>query len=81
MKFFKNELVNREKNYNGLFNANPNIGIMNPLEERVLFFLFYWWWPYFNSFKIKKWLKMQSLIHRNQMSLLSLKKNDFNSYK
>ena len=38
MKFFKNELVNREKNYNGLFNANPNIGIMNPLEERVLFF-------------------------------------------
>ena len=41
MKFFKNELVNREKNYNGLFNANPNIGVLNPLEDRVVILLNY----------------------------------------
>ena len=39
MKFFKYELVNREKNYNGLFNANPNIGVLNPLEDRVVLFI------------------------------------------
>lgn len=32
MKFFKLELINRENNYNKVFNANPNVGIMNPLE-------------------------------------------------
>ncbi len=32
MKFFKLELINRENNYNKMFNANPNVGIMNPIE-------------------------------------------------
>lgn len=32
MKFFKLELINRENNYDKIFNANPNVGIMNPLE-------------------------------------------------
>ncbi len=32
MKFFKLELINRENNYNKVFNANPNVGVMNPLE-------------------------------------------------
>lgn len=32
MKFFKLELINRENNYNKVFNANPNVGIMNPLD-------------------------------------------------
>ena len=73
MKFFKNELVNREKNYNGLFNANPNIGVMNPLEDRVmiLFILCVF------SLQIKKLLKIRNLIHRNQMILLLTKKNEF----
>ena len=30
LKFFKLELINRENNYNKMFNANPNIGILNP---------------------------------------------------
>ncbi len=33
MKFFKLELINRENNYNKMFNANPNVGIMNPMEQ------------------------------------------------
>jgi len=32
MKFFKLELINRENNYNKMFNANPNVGIMNPFD-------------------------------------------------
>ena len=35
MKFFKLELVNREHNYNKIFNANPHIGVLNPLENKV----------------------------------------------
>lgn len=35
MKFFKLELINRENNYDKIFNANPNVGIMNPLEQKV----------------------------------------------
>ena len=30
----KRELLNREENYNRVFNANPNIGTFNPLEAR-----------------------------------------------
>ncbi len=32
LKFFKLELINRENNFNKLFNANPNVGVLNPLE-------------------------------------------------
>lgn len=32
MKFFKLELINRENSYNKMFNANPNVGVMNPIE-------------------------------------------------
>lgn len=32
MKFYKLELINREKNYNQIFGANPNIGVLNPLK-------------------------------------------------
>jgi hypothetical protein len=35
MRFYKLELMNREKNFNGMFNANPNVGIMNPFEQKV----------------------------------------------
>ena len=35
MKFFKLELVNRENNFNKVFNANPNVGVLNPLENKV----------------------------------------------
>ena len=33
LKFFKLELLNREDNYNKMFNANPNVGVLNPLEK------------------------------------------------
>lgn len=36
MKFFKLELINREQNYNKIFNANPHIGVLNPLENKVI---------------------------------------------
>lgn len=32
MKFFKLELKNREKNFNVMFNANPNVGVLNPFD-------------------------------------------------
>ncbi len=32
MKFFKLELVNRENNFNKLFNANPNVGVLDPFS-------------------------------------------------
>lgn len=35
MKFFKLELINRENNYNKMFNAAPNIGTLNLLENKV----------------------------------------------
>lgn len=35
MKFFKLELINRENNYNKMFNATPNIGTLNVLENKV----------------------------------------------
>jgi hypothetical protein len=34
MKFFKLELINRENNYNKMFNVNPNIGTLNVLENK-----------------------------------------------
>lgn len=40
MKFFKLELINREQNYNKIFNANPHIGVLNPLENKVKTFKF-----------------------------------------
>ena len=30
LKFFKLQLINRQNNYNKMFNANPNIGILDP---------------------------------------------------
>lgn len=33
MKFYKLELVNREKNYNKLFGNSPNVGLMDVLPE------------------------------------------------
>lgn len=33
LKFFKLELLNREDNFNRLFNANPNVGVLNPLDK------------------------------------------------
>ena len=35
MKFYKLELLNREKNYNKVFGANPNIGVMDPRDAKV----------------------------------------------
>ena len=35
MKFYKLELLNREKNYNKVFGANPNIGVMDPRDFKV----------------------------------------------
>ncbi|XP_077992383.1 protein FAM184A-like [Glandiceps talaboti] len=31
-KYFQMELVNRETNFNKVFNANPNVGVLNPLS-------------------------------------------------
>ncbi|XP_074436974.1 protein FAM184A isoform X10 [Larus michahellis] len=32
-KFYQLELVNRETNYNKMFNASPNVGVINPLVK------------------------------------------------
>jgi hypothetical protein len=34
-KYFQMELVNRENNFNKIFNASPNIGIINPLNSNT----------------------------------------------
>lgn len=34
MKFFKLELINRENNFNKVFNANPNVGTLDPNEYK-----------------------------------------------
>jgi hypothetical protein len=39
LKFFKLELINRENNFNKLFNANPNVGVLNPLEAMTVIFI------------------------------------------
>ncbi|XP_007484555.2 protein FAM184A isoform X4 [Monodelphis domestica] len=33
-KFYQLELVNRETNFNKVFNANPNVGVINPLMKQ-----------------------------------------------
>jgi len=33
MKFFKNELVNREDSYNKMFSASPNVGVMQVIKK------------------------------------------------
>ncbi|XP_062858500.1 protein FAM184A isoform X2 [Trichomycterus rosablanca] len=33
-KFYQLELVNRETNFNKVFNANPNVGVINPLIKQ-----------------------------------------------
>ena len=53
MKFFKLELINRENSYNRMFNANPNVGVMNVLEQKV--FLFYFVLFYFIFILIELW--------------------------
>ena len=42
LNFFKLELINREQSYNQMFNASPNVGVMNPLgaNQRVNLSLF-----------------------------------------
>ena len=40
-KFYKLELVNREQSYNKMFNANPNVGVLDPLENKVLIYKIY----------------------------------------
>ena len=35
MKFFKLELINREQNFNKTFNANPSVGVLDPLAKKV----------------------------------------------
>lgn len=37
MKFFRHELINREDNYNKIFNANPIVGNSNSLMQKVSF--------------------------------------------
>jgi len=32
-KFYQLELVNRETNFNKIFNTNPNVGVINPLVK------------------------------------------------
>ena len=34
-KYFQMELLNRENNFNKMFNASPNIGIINPLNANT----------------------------------------------
>ena len=34
LNFFKLELINREQSYNQMFNASPNVGVMNPLGNQ-----------------------------------------------
>ncbi|MFN9905375.1 MAG: hypothetical protein ACK56F_04520, partial [bacterium] len=40
MKFYKLELQNRESNFNKMFNANPNVGVLNPFDQKVIDLLF-----------------------------------------
>ena len=35
MLFYKMQLLNREKVYNEIFNANPTVGVLNPLESKM----------------------------------------------
>ena len=35
------ELINREQNYNKIFNVNPLIGVLNSLENKVIIHPYY----------------------------------------
>lgn len=35
MMKFKLQLINSETTYNKVFNANPTVGLLNPLEQKV----------------------------------------------
>jgi len=34
LKFYQLELVNRENNFNKIFNANPNVGVLDPFDKK-----------------------------------------------
>ncbi len=34
MRFYKLELINREQSYNAMFGAQPNVGLMNPIQTK-----------------------------------------------
>ena len=34
MKYYKLELVNREKSFNEMFGTNPNVGVLNPVAGK-----------------------------------------------
>ena len=34
-RYYQMELVNRETNFNKVFNTAPNVGVMNPLQQKV----------------------------------------------
>lgn len=34
MQFFKKELINREQNYNKVFGANPQVGVIDPVSAK-----------------------------------------------
>ena len=34
-RYYQRELVNRETNFNKVFNAAPNVGVMNPFNTKV----------------------------------------------
>jgi hypothetical protein len=36
MEYFRNELLNREENYNGYFDKNPKVGFINPLKGKEI---------------------------------------------
>lgn len=40
-KFYQLELVNRETNFNKVFNASPNVGVINPLIKVGLLFVYF----------------------------------------
>ena len=41
LKFFKLEMINRQNSFNKLFNANPNIGVLDPLEAKTVILLLF----------------------------------------
>ena len=41
-KHYKLELVNREENFNKVFNNSPTVGLINPIELSKVKFMFVW---------------------------------------
>jgi hypothetical protein len=35
MRFYKLELINRSRSYNAMFGAQPNVGLMNPIQSKA----------------------------------------------